>query len=209
LPVKTRPGGFWRGAGRDLLYVVASNAVSATIAVAGTLLGSTLGSTLTYYFQRRSSDRSEVFLFNQQLRGERVVAYSAFVTALTEFRRGQLDWYERRKEDPDSATTMAARVESYRLKGVALTALSHVQLVADNQALVAAADGAFEVTRVVHYAEKRAELDAQTGRAAAALQNFIALASAEAQAALAVTPGRRDRRERRDLTSPPTVELSD
>ena len=63
-------------------------------------------------------------------------AYSSYFTALTEFRRGQADWWNRRKEDPDGTATLAARVESYRLRGVAETALSQVRLIASGDALV-------------------------------------------------------------------------
>jgi len=102
-------------------------------------------------------------------------------TALTEFRRGQLDWYNRRKEDPDSAATLAARVDSYRLRGVAQTALAQLQLVASEPALVAAANEAFELTRTVHYAQDSADLDARTEQAEKAVSRFVTLAAAELQ----------------------------
>ncbi len=119
------------------------NAISAIVAVAGTLLGSAV----TYLFQSKTSQRAEESAFQRELRVEQMGAYRSLATALTEFRRGQLDWYNRRKEDPDSAATLAARVDSYRLRGVAQTALAQLQLVASEPALVAAANEAFELTR--------------------------------------------------------------
>src|SRR5208283_5237958 len=55
------------------------------------VLGTLLGSALTYVFQRKSAERSETFSFRQQLRSERISAYTAFAVAATEFRRGQYD----------------------------------------------------------------------------------------------------------------------
>lgn len=138
-----------------------ANATSAIIAVAGTLLGSAL----TYLFQSRTSARAEAAAFQRQLRAERLNAYSSYFSALTEFRRGQLDWWNRRKEDPDGAATLAARVESYRLRGAAETTLSQVRLVASGDAMVRAANEAYELTRPVHYAEDGADLDSRTNKA--------------------------------------------
>ena len=163
--------------------------MSAIIAVAGTLLGSTL----TYFFQLRTSRQYELSAFQRELRAQRMSAYGAYSTALTEFRRGQLDWYNRRKEDPDSEMTLTARVESYRLRGIALAALSQVQLVAGDPALVVTANRAYELTRPVHYAQDPADLDERSDRAREAVDSFIALASAEVQSAAGVAPHRRPR----------------
>lgn len=161
-----------------------TSSVSAIIAVAGTLLGSAVA----YFFQLKTSQRSELSAFQRELRAQRMSAYAAYSTALTEFRRGQLDWYNRRKEDPDSEMTLAARVESYQLKGVALAALSQVQLVADDPALVFTASRAFELTRPVHYARDSADLEERSDQAKEAVNSFIALAAAEVQSAAGVAP---------------------
>jgi hypothetical protein len=139
--------GFWRKeprrrVGCDLLSAVADS-VSAIIAVAGTLLGSAL----TYWFQQKSFGRMEARRFHQRLWAERLRAYSAYTTALAELRRGQADWYNRRLEGPDSDAEMVTRVESYRLRGLALAALSQVRLVAGDSPLVDAASEAFDMTR--------------------------------------------------------------
>lgn len=153
------------------------NAISAIIAVAGTLLGAAL----TYLFQSRMSERAGASAFQRELRAERMSVYSSYATALTEFSRGQVDWYNRREEDPDSAETFAARVESYRLKGVAQAVLSQVQLVAGSPAVVTAANDAFELTRPVHYAQDSTDLRSRTGTAKKAVNSFVALAAAEIQ----------------------------
>jgi len=54
------------------------------IAVAGTLLGSTT----TYVFQRLTAGHAEEFARNEQLRQERLAAYSAYAGAITELRQG-------------------------------------------------------------------------------------------------------------------------
>lgn len=156
-----------------------TNAIPAIIAVAGTLLGSAL----TYLFQSKNSERTEASAFQRVLWAERMSTYSSYLTALTEFRRGQLDWYNRRKEDPDSAATKEARDESYRLRGVALGALSRVQLVASDPALDTAATEAYELTHPVHYAQDQTDLDARTESAQQAVDRFIAVARAEVQSA--------------------------
>ena len=89
-----------------------ADATPAIIAVAGTLSGSTL----TYIFQRMNSQREEASKLQTELRVERRIVYSSYSAALTEFRRGQLDWYNRRKEDPHSDRTKTASDESYWLQ---------------------------------------------------------------------------------------------
>lgn len=153
-------------------------AVAAIIAVAGTLLGSAL----TYIFQVRASQRAEAAVFQRELRAERTSAYGAFLAALTEWKTAQIDWYSRRN-DSGGDILQAARIESYRLKGVAQAALSRVQLVAGDRALAIAADQAFELTRPVHDAQNRSELEEKAARAKQAVNSFIALAAADVQSA--------------------------
>ena len=140
----------------------------AAIAVAETLLGSTV----TYVFQQRTSGRVARFSFQQQLRSERMTAYSDFAgaivngirklthfrhfrhrvsfhvppTAISEFRRGQLDRWYREEENPDSRAYFEARLESYRLRSAALHALARVQLVAPGQTLAEIAVHAYDLT---------------------------------------------------------------
>jgi urease accessory protein UreF len=142
-----------------------------------------LGAALTYLFQSRTSERAEASALQRELRAERMSAYSSYATALAEFKRGQVDWYNRRGEDPNSAATLGARVESYRLKGVAQATLSRVRLVASVPAVVTAATNAFELTRPVHYAQDSDDLRSRDESAEKALNRFIALAAVEIQSA--------------------------
>lgn len=153
-------------------------AISAVVAVAGTVLGAVL----TYVFQERAARRAEASTLRRELRAERVNVYSSFLTALAEYRRGQLDWWWRREEDPRGEAALAAWVESYRLRGVAQAAFSQVQLVARNTELVAAASEAWELAHSVHRAEDRAELDIRADRVKEAVETFTALAAGEVQA---------------------------
>jgi hypothetical protein len=134
---------------------------------------------VTYVFQRRSAERQQVRLFSEQLRAERLAAYSGFVTAVTQFRRGQLEWINRRAEDPDAAAAITARAEAYRLRGDAQAALSQVGLVAFDGALVDAAGKAYETCDPMHYAADKDDLEAMNEGAKKSLRVFVDLASAE------------------------------
>jgi len=154
-----------------------ASAVAAVIAVAGTLLGSSV----TYWFQRRTSAGAAAQEFARQLRAERVAAYSGYVTAVTLFRRGQLEWLNRRVEDPDGAVTVSARADAYRLRGEAQAALSRVRLAAGDKALVDAAGEALEAAEPMHYAADKDDLEVRNEEAKRSLQAFIDLAAAEVQ----------------------------
>ncbi|MFD0317293.1 hypothetical protein [Streptomyces flavalbus] len=149
--------------------------LSALIAVLGTLLGVAV----SHLFQQRSAAREQVFMAQQQLRGERMAVYSDFAGALTEFRRGQHDRWHRRDEDPDGDAHFEARVEAYRLRGVALHALFRVQLIASGPVVVDAAKNAYDMANVVHKAGDRGELSALGARAREALEEFVRVASGD------------------------------
>ena len=117
--------------------------------------------------------------------------YSSYMTALTEWRRGQTDWNNRRFEDPDSEATFAAAVESYRLKGVARGVLAQIRLVTSDPAIVADAISAFELTRPIHYAQDSTDQRSRTNVAEQAIEAFAALAASEVQSAPLITRGRR------------------
>ena len=116
-------------------------------------------------FQLRASQRAEAAAFQRELRAERTSAYGAFLSALTEWKNEQINWYSRREDDSGGEIVQAARIESYRLKGIAQAALSRVQLVASSQALVIAADQAFELTRPIHSARDETGLEERKDQA--------------------------------------------
>lgn len=154
-----------------------TGAMTAIIAVLGTLLGSGM----TFYFQRKFIERSESFTVRQQLRAERMTIYSDFGGALSEARRGQYDWWNRRQENSESHACAAARDEAYRLRGLAAHALFRVQMVAGNAAMIAAARSAYEQTAEIHYAEAEEELRGLGEKAKESLEKFLVLAAFDVQ----------------------------
>lgn len=109
---------------------------TSAVAVAGTLLGSVV----TYPFQRLASKQ-------QRLNEERIVAYTAFATAVEAFRYGQAERFFRWQDDPSSDAYRAAYHEGHRLRSVAWQAFYRVQLIADDPAVVRLAREALELTR--------------------------------------------------------------
>lgn len=148
-------------------------AVSALVAVLGTLLGSAVA----YLFQRRAAERTESFTHRQQLRTDRMTVYSDFAGAVTEYRRSQYDRWHRKDENPEGAAASEARLESYWLKGVAQHALFRVRLIASSSAVVEAARDAFEAASRLHKASDKTELSSNGNEAKEILERFISLAS--------------------------------
>ena len=132
--------------------------------------------------QLRAAGQARAQAFSEQLRDEQLAAYSGLVAALNLFRRAHLEWYARRREDPQGAESAAAMAESYRQLGAAQTATAQVQLVARDPRLADAATAAFDAIRALRRAEGQVDLDATTGAAREALATFIALAAGDVQA---------------------------
>lgn len=143
------------------------------------VLGTLLGVVVTHLFQRASAREAQSFAARQQLRSERMTVYSDFAGAVTEFRRGQHDRWHRKEEDPNSTACFEARLEAYRLRGVALHSLFRVQLIASSQVLFDAAQHAYELTSRVHHASTKAELSELGEQARQALERFISTASSD------------------------------
>lgn len=153
-----------------------------------------MGAVLTYVFQERAARRAEAATLRRELRAERMSAYSVFLTTMAEYRRGQLDWWWRREEDSRGEAAFVARVESYRLRGLAQAAFSQVQVVAKDPGLLAAVREAWDLTHLIHRAEDRAELDMRADRVRDALERFTDLAASDVQAGYGVGDGRRRQR---------------
>ena len=145
------------------------------IAVVGTLLGSAL----TYAFQHRTVDRAEGFARQERLRQERLATYSAFAGALTEHRRAVVNLWFRRQEDPGGPEHRAARLECDRLGAAVDHARFRVQLVADDPGLVALANEAHRPTSEIHRAADHAALRACEARCREAVAAFIRAAASE------------------------------
>lgn len=84
------------------------------------MVGTLLGSTVTYVFQRVNAGRVERFAHDERLRQERMAAYSGFAGAITELRRGVISlWFVRQRDDAARPELYAARTESDRLGAAA------------------------------------------------------------------------------------------
>jgi hypothetical protein len=94
-----------------------------------------VGSALAYFFQSKTSERTEASTFQWALWAERMKAYGSYSAALTEIRRGPAGLVQPPLGEPQSAATLEAPRESYRLRA-ALGLLSQVQLDAGDPALL-------------------------------------------------------------------------
>ena len=155
--------------------------MDATIAAIIAVLGTLLGSALTYVFQTRSADRAEGFTRSRELRTQRLAVYSQFASALTEYRRGQYDWWNRQNEDPAGTDAFEARKESYRLRGVAQSALFQVRLITTDPELTGLAQCAYDMTADVRKGPTSADLKNLGDAASTALGEFIRHAASKEQ----------------------------
>jgi MoxR-like ATPase len=149
--------------------------VTSLIAVAGTLLGSMT----SFLFQRRSADRTEEFARAERLRQERLTAYSAYAGAVTELKRGVVNLWFRRQEDPDGAEYVLARAECDRLGAAAEHAQFRMRLITEDPDLAALADAAFAAIDSISRATGQAQLAESETMCLDALNVFIAEAAAQ------------------------------
>ncbi|MET9376551.1 hypothetical protein ACFYV5_25610 [Streptomyces sp. NPDC003035] len=146
---------------------------TALIAVAGTLLGVIA----THWFQGRAAERTAVLARTEQLRQERIAAYSAFAGAVVDFRRSQHDRWFSAAQDPGSERAEAARFASYHHRTAASQALFRVQLVCDAPDTRQLAESAFQITSCMHEAADEEERALRSRQAKGALDGFIAAAA--------------------------------
>ncbi|MFP1623775.1 hypothetical protein ACLB9X_00845 [Streptomyces sp. 5K101] len=130
-----------------------------------------------HLFQRQTAERSAALARAEQLRQERITAYSAFAGALVDYRRGQNDRWHRAKEAPGSEAAEEARIDSYRLRLSAHQALIRVQLVCDDPQALGLAAAAFEVTNCMHEAPDEADRAQRSEQARETLSEFIGAAA--------------------------------
>lgn len=83
------------------------------IAVVGTLLGATV----TYLFQKQNAERTEARALEQARRSERLAACEAFAGAMVDYRRGEYDRvHQRLRGDTRNDVYRATLDEDYRLR---------------------------------------------------------------------------------------------
>lgn len=137
--------------------------MEAIIASAVAVLGTLLGSGVTFAFQQRVATRGQEFTRSEKVRQERLDAYTSYAGALVNFRRTLVHlWfctYEQQYEEPGS---VAAR--SYELRSSAQEALFRLQMLTGDEALSARAQALFAEIAVVHKTESREEFDVRRAR---------------------------------------------
>lgn len=146
---------------------------ASAIAVAGTLLGSTL----THLFQIRQSRRAETREIFQRLRQERLSAYTEFVAAATDYHRSAFTHWYRKQEGQERQGLLDARAEADRLQAVVDRAITQIRLLSDDNYLIAAAQQVRSSAEEIRKAESRRDRDAQGDNYQAALDQFINHAS--------------------------------
>ena len=152
-------------------------AVTAVIAVAGTLLGSAI----TYLFQRMNAQRAEIFSFQQQLRSERMIVYSDFAKVVKEYQRAQDSRWFHNLEDSESKGAYDAFTKALDLGSSAQHALFRVELVAESPELIAKAWHSYRLVNKLREASSEDDLGSREDMAEEALRDFIAHAKRDIQ----------------------------
>ncbi|MFE2219310.1 hypothetical protein ACFW93_46380 [Streptomyces canus] len=134
------------------------------VAVLGTLLGATLG----YVFQRRNAARSD-----------RQRAALAFSNAITDVIRSQQDWYHRKREEQEGLEHRAARIEGHKIRGVARQSINGLTFHLPDPDLLRQADGLLRMASDIHKATSTDDLAIRTETARQALRTFIEAAGAK------------------------------
>ena len=152
-----------------------SSTVSAIVAVAGTLLGSSA----TYFFQRNATDRQTRAARDERHRSERLSAYAEFAGIATDLRRAAYDRWHRFQEEPTGNAFIAARDEYHRLYAEARNSQLKLRLLTRNRSLVELAYQATECANEIKDAASAPERVERGKIAEATLDNFVEAASAD------------------------------
>ncbi|MFE0147054.1 hypothetical protein ACFWY5_07920 [Nonomuraea sp. NPDC059007] len=149
--------------------------LAGAVAVVGTLLGSIV----TYWLQRRASDHGDKRLRSSQLRQERIEAYGAFAAAATTLRQARTTRWYRRQDDSGGSAYHEARAASDQAQGVALHALFRAQIVAGENDVTASAQDALDAIDEIRPGLSRPEFQAKLENSRLLLAQFVAHASHE------------------------------
>lgn len=146
--------------------------VTSLIAVLGTLLGSSL----TYLFHRRTALRAEQFTRNERLRQERIDAYCSYGGALANYRRGQMDhWFARHDGRPmEEESLHEMRRETQRLRTAAMEAMFRAELLTHSPALEALGRQALKAIDRIAETQSREELEPARAASRSAIYEFVA-----------------------------------
>ncbi|WNO70323.1 hypothetical protein [Streptomyces sp. AM8-1-1] len=129
--------------------------IASAIAVLGTLLGSGI----TLAFQQRTTDRSHQFTRRENLRQERLDAYSAYAGALVNYRRCLVHLWFCEHEVPPPEDSDTVRIRAYDLRSNAQEALFRAQMLTEDETLSQLAEDVLTDITTIPKADSRAALD--------------------------------------------------
>lgn len=147
--------------------------LAGVVAIAGTLLGSIV----THWLQRRTTDRMEMRSRESNLRQERIEAYGGFAVASTTYRQARITRWYRQQDDPEGPTYREARAESDRAQGAALHALFRAQIIAGDNDVTACARSVLETIDEMRPTLSRPEFDTKVKESDHLLAQFVTHAS--------------------------------
>ncbi|MCZ7414821.1 MULTISPECIES: hypothetical protein [unclassified Streptomyces] len=148
-------------------------ALTAIIAVLGTLFGSSL----TYLFQRRITERARELEERTRVRQERLDAFAAYAGALFNYRRLAVHRWFVVNERPGSEDVNALTREMYQLRTEAVEAEFRVQLLTDDEGIRQRASEAMRsITELHDVCNSREVMDAGRGSSRSAINAFVTTA---------------------------------
>lgn len=149
-------------------------ALTAVIAVLGTLLGSSV----TYVFQRRIAERTRHLEDQTRQRQERLDAFASYAGALHNYRRLTVHRWFVVNERPESEDVNAITREVYELRADAVEVGFRVQLLSDEPTVRESATTALRsITGLHDVCQTRDELDVHRAASRTAIQDFITAAA--------------------------------
>ncbi len=145
------------------------------------IVGTVVGATISFLFQRLNQRRTERFTRDEQLRGRRIDAYSEFAERVMDWRRAHMTRLRHRLiTGPDVEDYEALRNESHVLRARSWAAFYKVKLLCGDPALERLALAAIEATHEMSEADDRAALDALGDSVRGRLDEFLERASEQA-----------------------------
>ncbi|MEU7860018.1 hypothetical protein [Nonomuraea sp. NPDC049141] len=151
--------------------------MEAVLAGAVAVVGTLLGSIVTHWLQRRTTDQMEMRSRERNLRQERIEAYGAFAVASTTYRQARITRWYRQQDDPQGPTYHEARAESDRAQGTARHALFRAQIIAGDNTVTACAQSVLATIDEMRPTLSRPEFDAKAKESDYLLTQFVSHAS--------------------------------
>lgn len=142
------------------------------------LVGAIVGAALSFFLQRANQTRAEEAAHAEQVRQDRISAYSDFAGIAMDYRRAELNYWHVKREQPDrtSPERAAAAAESRDRRAEAWHAYYRVRLLTDDSRLVDLAKAAVDAAKELHDAPDLTSLRAQGEVVREAVASFIDLA---------------------------------